>query len=295
MNGIYIGEIPADIYWLACKEECSAGNLVASIRLTELKQKHENIPQKYPGWKFCAEDNGKGVVFLIEYPENLKNKIINAEIFPYENGILNASREQTMMKKVIIYITFLLLSASVFAQNVEIGNPAPLFDLKDSNSKIHSLEKDKGEYVVLEWINFECPFVKKHYNSGNMQKLQEKYIAKGAAWYLVCSSAEGKQGYFPREEINERLSQNNFKGTAYLIDREGKVGKSYGAKTTPHIFIIDPDGVLIYAGEIDDNLSANIGDIENAINCVELVLKEAFAGKDISIKTTKSYGCSVKY
>src|SRR5690554_2572867 len=182
-----------------------------------------------------------------------------------------------------------------FAADAKVGEAAPDFTLVDSNGKMHSLSDYKGKFVVLEWINYECPFVKKHYNSGNMQALQKKYTEKGVVWLTICSSAEGKQGYFSPEEINERSQNHGANFTAYLIDESGKVGKTYGAKTTPHMYIINPEGSLIYAGGIDDTPSTDIADIETATNYVAAALDAAMNGEEVEVKVSKPYGCSVKY
>ncbi len=149
--------------------------------------------------------------------------------------------------------------------------------------------------MVLEWINFDCPFVGKHYRSGHMQKLQKKYAEKDVVWLAICSSAPGKQGHYKPKEIKSRLKELEAAPTAYLTDEDGTVGRMYGAKTTPHMFIIDPEGKLIYAGGIDDIRSTDVEDLEKAENYVAAALDAALAGQEIEHKTTKPYGCSVKY
>ena len=199
------------------------------------------------------------------------------------------------MKNKFIIIFVLLLGVTVFSQQARLNETAPDFKLKDSNGKEHSLSDFKGKIVVLEWINFECPFVKKHYDSKNMQSLQEKYTAKGVIWSAICSSAPGKQGNFSSEEINKRSKDHNAKFTAYLIDEDGKVGKMYGAKTTPHMFIIDKDGKLVYAGGIDDKASTDVEDVKTAKNYVSAALDELLNGKQVTTQSSTPYGCSVKY
>jgi glutathione peroxidase-family protein len=167
--------------------------------------------------------------------------------------------------------------------------------LTDSKGETHSLSDFNGKYVVLEWINFDCPFVKKHYNSRNMQKLQKTYTEKDVVWLTICSSAPGKQGNFDSDEINERIEDLGGAMTAYLIDADGTVGKSYSAKTTPHMYIINPEGTLIYAGGIDNIPSADEDDISKATNYVSAALDAAMSGKEVATKTSKPYGCSVKY
>ncbi len=203
------------------------------------------------------------------------------------------------MKKTIysvIFLTAMLMSVTITAADkAEIDKPAPDFTLTDTNGKSHSLSDFKGKYVVLEWINFGCPFVRKHYNSGNMQKLQKTYTGKDVVWLSICSSGEGKQGYMEADDINEELEDKAAAMTAYLVDASGKVGKMYGAKTTPHMYIIDPEGVLVYAGGIDDIPSTDTDDIETAKNYVSVNLDLLLEGKEIDTKVSKPYGCGVKY
>ncbi len=199
-----------------------------------------------------------------------------------------------MLRKTF-FVIFILTSGLLYSQTAKLNEPAPNFTLKDSYDKEHSLSDFKDKIVVLEWINFECPFVKKHYNSNNMQMLQEKYSEKGIVWLAVCSSAKSKQGNFSNKEINERTKRNKAKYAAYLVDENGKVGKMYGAKTTPHMYIIDKSGKLVYAGAIDDKPSTDMDDIESAKNYVSAALDELLEGKKVSIQSSTPYGCSVKY
>jgi hypothetical protein len=179
---------------------------------------------------------------------------------------------------------------------IENGKPAPLFALKDSLGKTHKLEDYKKKYVVLEWLNYECPFVKKHYNTKNMQNLQRDMTKKGVIWLSVISSAEGKQGYYKPDELNRLNKEKGGAPTAILYDTDGKVGRDlYDAKTTPHMFVINPEGVLIYQGAIDDKRSTDEEDIPGARNHVKAALEEAMAKKPVSLAKTTSYGCSVKY
>ena len=176
-----------------------------------------------------------------------------------------------------------------------VGQTAPDFTLTDSQGRATMLSQLKGKWVVLEWFNNECPFVRKHYDSGSMQRLQETYTAKGVVWLTIISSAPGKQGHVPPEQANEIIVQRKAHQTALLLDPDGSVGRRYGAKTTPHLFIVDPKGILIYAGAIDDKPSTNQADLAGATNYVQQALDEAMAGKAVSVAETKSYGCSVKY
>jgi peroxiredoxin len=177
----------------------------------------------------------------------------------------------------------------------KVGEPAPGFTLTDANGVDHSLDSFRGKFVVLEWINHECPFVKKHYDSGNMQKLQKTYTDQGVVWLSINSSAPGKQGHYSPDEINALTAQKKAAPTAYLLDSDGTVGRAYGAKTTPHMFIIDTEGTLIYAGGIDDTKSTDVADVATATPYVKNALDEALAGKPVTVATSSPYGCSVKY
>ena len=176
-----------------------------------------------------------------------------------------------------------------------VGKRAPAFTLADTAGQKRSLTEFKGRYVVLEWFNHDCPFTRKHYKSGNMQRLQQTYTDKGVVWLSINSSAPGKQGHLTPEQANTLTKDKGAAPTAVLLDPSGKVGRLYGAKTTPHLFIINPEGVVIYTGAIDDTPSADPADIPKATNYVQRALDEALAGKPVSIPQTRSYGCSVKY
>lgn len=192
-------------------------------------------------------------------------------------------------------LAFAVLLFSVPVSAAEVGQAAPEFSLQDIQGKTHALSEHKGKIVVLEWTNFECPFVKKHYGSANMQALQGEYTGRGVVWFSVNSSAAGKQGNFPAGEWQERAAAWKSAATAILLDPDGVTGRAYGAKTTPHLFIIDADGTLLYKGAIDDKASADPGDIPDAKNYARQALDEALAGKPVSEAQTQSYGCSVKY
>lgn len=185
--------------------------------------------------------------------------------------------------------------AAAPAHAAVVGQPAPDFTLVDVQGQKHTLSSLKGKTVVLEWINYDCPFVAKHYRSGNMPKLQKEYIAKGVVWLAVNSSNVGKQGYFTTEEIKARSQKEGFAASAYLIDTDGTVGKAYGAKTTPHMYVIDAKGTLVYAGGIDDKPSTDVADIATAKSFVRAALDETLAGKPVTTTSSQPYGCSVKY
>ena len=176
-----------------------------------------------------------------------------------------------------------------------VDKPAPDFTLINTDGKKVSLTDFKGKYVVLEWINYDCPFVAKHYNSGNMQALQKKYMEKGVVWLAICSSAPGKQGHFSNEAIHQRMKAHNSEVSAYLHDENGEIGRLYGATNTPNMYIINPDGELEYRGAIDSIRSANQADIAKADNYVAMALDAAMAGEEIKVNMTRAYGCDVKY
>lgn len=198
------------------------------------------------------------------------------------------------MKTPLSFLALIAATACAFAQ-VTPGKPAPDFTLKDASGKEHKLSDYKGKTVVLEWVNFGCPFVKKHYGSQNMQKLQQAATDKGIVWLSICSSAPGKQGHFAGETLTEEIKKEGSKATAYLVDESGEVGKLYGAKTTPEMFVITPEGTLVYGGAIDNNKSPDPSTIAGAKNYVTQALGELAEGKTVSEASTQSYGCSVKY
>ena len=196
--------------------------------------------------------------------------------------------------KTILSFLAVILTATAWAAP-KIGEPAPEISATDTNGKTHTLAQYKGKYVVLEWTNPDCPFVRKHYDSGNMQKLQKEYTAKGVVWLSINSSAPGKQGSYPPEKWNEIMKQKDAAPTAMLLDPNGKAGRAYGAKTTPQLVVINPEGAVIYEGAIDSIASANPSDIPKATNYVKASLDEAMAGKPVTTATSKPYGCGVKY
>lgn len=191
----------------------------------------------------------------------------------------------------------LLLIVSTRAFALTTGEPAPNFTLPGLNPKSRdvSLSDFKGKIVVLEWLNHGCPFVGKHYDSGNMPSLQKKYTGKNVIWLSIVSSAPGKQGHVDREDAIRVKRANKSAATDILLDPTGKVGKLYSAKTTPHMYIIDKEGILVYQGAIDDKADTDLSSIASAKNYVASALEEIMAGKKVTAHTTKAYGCSVKY
>lgn len=182
----------------------------------------------------------------------------------------------------------------VLAQ-LAVGTAAPNFRASDVNGRPVSLADYRGKTVVLEWTNPDCPSVKKHYDSGNMQKTQAAAAADGAVWLTVNSSAEGKQGYMTPAEAKAFAASQQSRRTAYLLDPKGEVGRSFGATSTPHMYVIDPGGTLVYNGGIDDKPSTDEEDIAGARNHVLAALGELKAGKPVSVPATRAYGCAVKY
>jgi peroxiredoxin len=175
------------------------------------------------------------------------------------------------------------------------GAVAPDFTLPDASGKSHALADYRGKWVVLEWVNYDCPFVKKHYGSGNMQKLQRAARDKGVVWLSINSSAPGKQGHFEGDALAQRMAAVKAVPAAYLQDPEGKAGRLYKAKTTPTMFVINPEGKVMYAGAIDDKPSTDQEDIAKAKNYVQTALDAAMSGKPVEPASTTSYGCGVKY
>lgn len=194
----------------------------------------------------------------------------------------------------IILVCGLLLCSAAFAE-VDVGKMAPAFSGIDLDGKTRNLSEFKGKLVVLEWVNPDCPFVKKHYDSKNMQSLQTKYTQKGVVWLSINSSAPGKQGHLTSTSGKQMISTRGAKPTALILDPHGKIGKAYEAKTTPHMYVIDQTGKLVYAGAIDSKSSTDIADIPNSTNYVANALDELLSGKSVSVSNTRAYGCSVKY
>lgn len=179
--------------------------------------------------------------------------------------------------------------------DLPVGRPAPDFRLTDANGRVIRLSDFRGKTVVLEWSNPECPSVRKHYESGNMQSTQAAAAASGAVWLTINSSAEGNQGHMTPDQARAFTAGQQSRRTAYLLDPEGTVGRSYGARTTPHMYVINSSGTLVYNGGIDDRPSQDAADIPGARNHVLAALRELSAGRPVSVPTSRPYGCSVKY
>lgn len=197
-------------------------------------------------------------------------------------------------------ILALAAAATLFAANsasaaVSVGQQAPAFSVTDTNGKTVSLADFKGKHVVLEWVNPGCPFVQKHYNSANMPGTQKETTGQGVVWLAVNSTNTGASDYMVPAKLAGWMKDKGGAPTATLMDADGKVGRAYGARTTPHMYVIDPNGKLVYAGAIDSKATANPADIKTATNYVKQAVGESLAGKPVSIATTQAYGCSVKY
>jgi peroxiredoxin len=178
---------------------------------------------------------------------------------------------------------------------VETGAQAPVFSVQDAGGATRTLSEFHGRTVVLEWTNNGCPYVRKHYDAGNMQALQQEATASGVVWLQVISSAQGEQGYLDGPGARARVQTDNAHPTATLLDASGVMGRAYGARNTPHMFVINGEGVLVYQGAIDDRPSARPSTLEGANNYVRAALADVAAGRAVRVAETTPYGCSVKY
>jgi peroxiredoxin len=192
-------------------------------------------------------------------------------------------------------LSFVLTLASFPVLALTPGTQAPDFKGTDSNGVSHTLSQYRGKYIVLEWANQGCPFDQKHYRSGNMETLQREWTGKGVVWLSIISSAPGEQGHVTPAEENEYLRKMKAVPTAALLDPDGTIGRLYQAKTTPHMFVIDPQGKLIYQGAIDDKPTTDLADVKTARSYLNDALNSAMAGKPVPVASTRPYGCSVKY
>jgi len=192
------------------------------------------------------------------------------------------------------FIALLLCIAPLFAE-IASGNTAPAFTLKNQDGVEVSLGDYKGKVVILEWVNFGCPFVRKFYDGGEMQRLQAQAKKDGVVWLSINSSAEGKQGYYDAAGLKSKLAEEKAVPEHYLLDTKGDVGRSYGAKVTPHLYVINAEGILVYQGAIDSLKSTKASDIPLATNYVLEALKAIAAGKPMEPSSTAAYGCGVKY
>jgi peroxiredoxin len=194
-----------------------------------------------------------------------------------------------------IIVAAALLAAPLVLLATKVGDSAPNFSATGSDGKTYRLSDYRGRFVVLEWHNNGCPYTRKHYDSGNMQRLQKEWTEKGVAWFTVISSAPGTQGYLTADQESAYKQKMQAVPTAILLDSGGEVGHLYDAKTTPQMVVINPQGTIIYDGAIDDHPTSDSGDIPQSKNYVDLALREATSGKPVSTPTSRPYGCSVKY
>jgi hypothetical protein len=208
-------------------------------------------------------------------------------------ALSRASRRAVMAAAVALGATFLMGSNAVAAPAV--GQKAPDFVAVDTAGKQHRLSDFAGKFVVLEWTNPGCPFVRKHYGSGNMPATQKAATEKGVVWLAINSTERAASDYLKPAALEAWMKEHSAAPTAVLMDEDGVIGRAYAARTTPHLYIIDPKGVLVYAGGIDSIASSRVEDVKTATNYVNQALGEAFGGKPISAATTKPYGCSIKY
>jgi peroxiredoxin len=201
------------------------------------------------------------------------------------------------MNKFAAMLLVVSMAALVSAAQAAVapGQAAPEFSLVDINGKVQKLSDYRGKYVVLEWFNAECPFVQKHYESGNMQALQARYTQKGVVWLGINSTSPRHSNYRDPARSHAILKDWKSAPTAFVLDPDGKVGKQYGARTTPHMYVIDPKGTLVYVGGIDDKPSTSQRDIATARNLVAAALDESLSGKSVGTPSAMPYGCSVKY
>ena len=199
-----------------------------------------------------------------------------------------------MLRRALLALSTLAFAVAAQAAPA-VGQAAPDFTLKDTNGKTVKLSDYRGKHVVLEWTNPGCPYVKKHYNSGNMAATQQDAMSKGAVWLAINSTEKDAYDYLEPAKLVAWMKERKSTPTATLMDEEGTAGRAYGARTTPHMYIIDPQGKLVYAGGIDSIASSNTEDIKKATNYVKQGLGEAMAGKPISAATTRPYGCTIKY
>ena len=198
------------------------------------------------------------------------------------------------MKRLIAFSTILLIGCLAALADAQTGKPAPDFTAKDINGKTHKLSDYKGKIVVLEAYNLDCPFCANHFKTGAMQELQAELTAKGVIWLLVNSSNPKGGSYRTPAAAKKEFADQKMKATAWIDDSSGALGKLYGMKTTPHMFVIDKEGVLVYQGAIDDRPVPD-GDPRKGRNYVREAVNAVLAGKSVAVANTKSYGCGVKY
>jgi hypothetical protein len=198
---------------------------------------------------------------------------------------------------ILICSTIVLMNStnSTDQAGVVVGEAAPEFSVVDAHGNMHSLSDYEGQWIILEWLNHGCPFVRKHYDGNNMQELQKKFTEQGVIWFSVVSSAPGTQGYMEPEETLKTAEEKGAAPTAILLDSDGTMGRAYDARVTPHMYIINPDGILEYNGAIDDKPTARLRDLEGAHNYVVAAMTSLMNGEAVEVTTNTPYGCTVKY
>jgi DsbC/DsbD-like thiol-disulfide interchange protein len=304
-----VARFSASVDWLACKEECVTehADLIIEIPVESRDSKvdlkwteyfnifRNSLPKSAEDWNINASASGEIIIIRALSEVSLNKASIDIFFFSEESGVVDHSEPQKVKKLRNGYL--IEIKRSRFSQTLPSRLKGVFFSTQgwDASGKNHTLSDYAGKIIVLEWLNHGCPFVQKHYNSGNMQKLQKMAKENGVVWFSIISSAPGKQGYSTPEQANETAREKNAQPLVILLDPEGKVGRLYDAKTTPHMYIIDKDGILVYNGGIDDIRSANIDDIAKANNYVLLALEELLSGKEVLVKASQPYGCSVKY
>jgi peroxiredoxin len=205
------------------------------------------------------------------------------------------NRRQLLIGSAALAGTGLLLPRHTLAAGPTVGAPAPGFTLVSSTGPSISLADQRGKVVVLEWTNHDCPYVRKHYDTQNMQALQKEATGQGIVWLTIISSAPGTQGHVSAGEANELTKTRSAAPTAVLFDPTGVTGKAYGATNTPHMYVVTRDGVLVYAGAIDDKPTSRRGDVQGAQNYVRAALASVAAGQPVKVPVTRAYGCTIKY
>jgi len=210
-------------------------------------------------------------------------------------GIFSHPKEKTMRRPLLPWLALTTLFAAGAAVAVVSGAAAPGFTVTDTSGKTVQLADYKGKYVVLEWTNPECPFVRKHYGSGNMPALQKEWGARDVAWLTINSTNATHSEFKTPRQMSDWMKAQGAAPLATLLDSTSDTGRAYGAKTTPHMFVVDPAGKVIYAGAIDDKRTTNPADAKTANNYVRAALTESMSGKAVTVGSTTPYGCSVKY
>jgi hypothetical protein len=195
----------------------------------------------------------------------------------------------------IASLAFLNLTSETDRSGAAVGEPAPDFSVADAYGNVHSLSDFEGRYVILEWLNHDCPFVRKHYDGNNMQQLQKKYTDQDVVWLSVISSVPGTQGHLQPDEARAITNEKGASPTAVLLDTDGSMGKAYDARVTPHMFIINPEGIVEYNGAIDDKPTARARDLEGAHNYLTAAMTSLMNGEEVEVTTNTPYGCTVKY